>query len=51
MPILIGIKSCSNQEEGLVNSKDDIDSSVIGKFNFNTGEFKLTKNDARLDYL
>ena len=44
-PLILGITSCSNQEEGVVNSKDDLDSSVIGKFNCNTGEFKLTKND------
>ena len=47
-PLLIGITSCSNQEKGIVNSKDDLDISVIGKFNCNTGEFKLTKNDAVL---
>ena len=47
-PLILGITSCSNQEEGVVNSKDDLDSSVIGKFNCNTGEFKLTKNDVIL---
>ena len=51
-PLLIGISSCSTQEEGVVNSRDDLDSSVIGKFNCNTGEFKLTKYDPSLsDYL
>ena len=51
-PLLIGITSCSNKEEGIVKSKDDLDSSVIGKFNCNTGEFKLTKNDVLLsEYL
>ena len=52
LPLLIGITSCGNQEEGVVNSKDDIDTEVIGKFNCNTGEFKLTKNDVLLsEYL
>ncbi len=34
-----------NQKDKIVNSKDDLDTEVIGKFNCKTGEFKLTKDD------
>ena len=44
IPLSIGLSSCSN-EEGVVNTKDDYGSEVIGKFNCNTGEAKLTKDD------